>query len=246
MSMEVRHEAGTGAVRRASSMIARFRDRAAAGIELADQLEPRQYERPVVLALPRGGVPVAAEVARRLHAPLDLLLVRKIGAPWQPELAVAAVVDGERPDLVIDQLPGDCAGRYASHIEAQMPGALREIERRRRLYLGETQPVSVAGCTAIVIDDGIATGTSIRAALRAVRRRMPAHLVLAVPVAPAEVASTMQTEVDELVCLVKAASFGAVGAFYGDFEQVGDDEVLAALAHARSGPGTASDPQGAC
>lgn len=224
-------------------MSRRFRDRVAAGIELADQLYPCHHERPVVLALPRGGVPVAAEVARRLHAPLDLLLVRKIGAPWQPELAVAAVVDGERPDLVIDEMLGDCAWQYASHIEAQIPGALREIERQRRLYLGGRQPVPVAGCTAIVIDDGIATGTSIRAALRAVRRRAPARLVLAVPVAPAEIASMMQAEVDELVCLMKAVRFGSVGAFYDDFEQVSDEEVLAALRSAGAGTDAASHPE---
>ena len=137
-----------------------------------------------MLALPRGGVPVGFEIARALAAPLDLVLVRKIGAPYQEELAIGAIADGEHPELVTD--PGLIAGLdvTAEYLEQAKAAALQEIERRRRAWLGDRQPVDVAGRTAIVVDDGIATGATMRVALRATRRRKPARLVLAVPVAP--------------------------------------------------------------
>ena len=145
-----------------------FADRSEAGRALAARLAAMAIAPPVVvLALPRGGVPVAAEVARTLGAPLDLLLVRKIGAPWQPELAVAAVVDGDPPDIVVDELTSRMSGVDRDYIDREAGRELQEIERRRQVYLAGRKPVPVAGATVIVVDDGIATGTTVRAALKA-------------------------------------------------------------------------------
>jgi putative phosphoribosyl transferase len=210
----------------------RFSDRREAGRELAERVARLALHDPVVLALPRGGVPVAAEVARALGAPLDLLLVRKIGVPWQQELAVAAIVDGEDPQLVIDEEVRRQAGVGDKYINDEAQEKLREIERRRALYLRGRAPVAVTDRTAIVVDDGIATGTTVRAALKALRRRKPAALVLAVPVAPPETIEDLTREVDRIVCLEQPSPFHAIGLYYDDFHQVPDDEVLAALAAA--------------
>lgn len=219
-----------------------FADRAQAGRLLAPQVAALGLRPPlVVLALPRGGVPVAAEVARALHAPLDLLLVRKIGAPWNPELAVAAVVDGEPPQTVIDEETLAASGAGHDHVQRELPAALREIARRRHLYLHDRAPRSLQGVTAVVVDDGIATGTTARAALRGVRLHGAAHVVLAVPVAPAGTLAELAGEVDDVVCLAQPSPFGAVGRFYRDFHAVEDDEVLAAMAAARDDGATATD-----
>jgi len=211
-------------------MSKRFADRAEAGRELADRLLQLRIPPPiVVLALPRGGVPIGTEVARALNAPLDLLLVRKIGTPWQPELAVAAVVDGTPPDIVVDEEVQRGADISADYIEAQAEHELHEIRRRRQVYLRGRPPVNVEGCTAVVVDDGIATGTTMRAALKALRRRRPARLVVAVPVAPPETVEALMSEADQVVCLEQPVPFHAVGLHYGEFHQVDDDEVLAAL-----------------
>jgi putative phosphoribosyl transferase len=212
----------------------RFADRAEAARLLADALAKSPPAGPVVvLALPRGGVPIGAEIARRLHAPLDLLLVRKIGAPWQRELAVAAVVDGDPPDIVVDEQTSAYAGVDRRYIDAEAKAELREIERRRKAYLGGRAPVPVAGATAIVVDDGIATGTTVRAAIKALRRRAPARVVVAVPVAPPETVAALRAEADEVLCLMQPSPFHAIGLHYDDFHQVPDDEVLAALEQAR-------------
>jgi putative phosphoribosyl transferase len=213
-----------------------FADRTEAGRALAQRLVDAALVPPlVVLALPRGGVPVAAEVARALGAPLDLLLVRKIGAPWQPELAVAALVDGDPPDIVVDETTSRMCGVDRDYIDQQARLEMREIERRRRIYLAGRAPVPVAGATVIVIDDGVATGTTIRAAMQALRRRHPARLVLAVPVAPADTVAELRAEADEVICLAQPEPFHAIGLHYGDFHQVSDDEVLAALRAAEPG-----------
>jgi len=206
-----------------------FSDRSEAGRALAQQLAKLDLRQPVVLALPRGGVPVAAEIARELKAPLDLVLVRKIGVPWQPELAVAAIVDGEHPEMVIDTDVQRAAGVDRAYIEAEAKKQLREIERRRRSYLGGRSPIPLEGRTVIVVDDGIATGTTVRAALQALRRHKPAALVLAVPVAPRETIAELRREVDRIVCLAEPEPFYAIGLHYGDFHQVEDEEVTAAL-----------------
>jgi putative phosphoribosyl transferase len=209
-----------------------FEDRQEAGTRLASELLRFKGSDPVVLALPRGGVPVAFEVAQALAAPLDLVLVRKIGAPMQPELAVAAVVDGDRMELVVNEELARELGLTDAWIRGEATRQVEEIERRRRLYLAGRERVAVEGKTAIVIDDGIATGATTRAALRAVRSREPKHLVLAVPVAPAETVEALRGEVDEVVCLATPSPFGAIGFFYDDFRQVGDDEVRDLLARA--------------
>ncbi len=206
-----------------------FANRSEAGRLLGARLSALGLVDPVVLALPRGGVPVAVEIARALDAPLDLLLVRKIGVPWQPELAVAAVMDGAEPVVVIEPNVRSETGVTLHYIEQQAQIELAEIERRRSHYLADRAPVSVAGRTAIVVDDGIATGTTMRAALKGLRKRSPARLVLAVPVAPPETIAELQNEVDDVVCLAQPAYFGAIGRFYDDFHQLSDDEVIALL-----------------
>jgi len=205
-------------------------DRRSAGLALAQALMRATLPGPVVvLALPRGGVPIGAEIARALAAPLDLLLVRKIGAPWQRELAVAAVVDGEPPDIVVDAETMDLSGVDQAYIDAEVQGELEEIERRRGVYLRGRVPLPLQGRTVIVVDDGIATGTTVRAALRALRRRLPARLVLAVPVAPRDTVAALRKEVDDLFCLFAPEPFHAIGLHYDDFHQVSDGEVLLAL-----------------
>ena len=207
-----------------------FADRAEAARELAQRLQAMNLAPPiVVLALPRGGVPIGAEVARVLHAALDLVLVRKIGTPGQPELAVAAVVDGDPPEIVVDEEVKAYALVEQDYIQAQALRQLDEIARRRRVYLRGRAPLPLAGATAIVVDDGLATGTTMRAALKALRRRNPARLVLAVPVAPHDTVSALRAEVDDVVCLYEPDPFRAIGLHYDDFHQVEDDEVLAAL-----------------
>lgn len=218
-----------------------FLDRTDAGRRLAVALERFKEEQPVVLALPRGGVPVAFEVAKVLDAPLDLVLVRKIGAPWQRELAIAAVVDGGRPETVINQDIVDQLGISPSYIDERATAELEEIERRRQRYLADRPRADVAGRTAIIIDDGIATGATMEAALHATRRAGPKRLVLAVPVAPPDTLARLRAEADEIVCLQSPALFGAIGWFYGEFHQLSDDEVVELLERAKVGESTPDD-----
>lgn len=206
-----------------------FANREEAGRRLGKVLSGLKLADPVILALPRGGVPVAVEVAKLLHAPIDLLMVRKIGVPWQRELAAAAVVDGERHDVVLNEEVMAATGLSRDDIEREVPRQLAEIARRRSLYLAGRRPLAIEGRNVIVIDDGIATGTTVRAALIALRRRLPRRLVLAVPVAPPDTVGSLRSEVDDLVCLEQPEPFGAIGAFYRDFHQVGDEEVIALL-----------------
>jgi putative phosphoribosyl transferase len=209
-----------------------FEDRSEAGRRLAERLAGRQLENPVVLALPRGGVPVGFEIAQALGAPLDLVLVRKIGAPFQEELAVGAVAEGDPPEIV--RAPGILAelGLGDDFIDAAAERQLEEIARRRALYIGERARADIEGRTAIVVDDGIATGATMRAALRAVRRRNPAKLILAVPVAPEETLVELRGEVDEAICLSVPARLYAVGIHYRDFRQVDDADVIDLLQRA--------------
>ena len=207
-----------------------FRDRADAGRKLAAALKGFAGQDPVVLALPRGGVPVAAEVAAQLHAPLDLVFVRKIGAPMQPELAMGAVVDGGAPIIVRNEDVIRAAMISEADFNRICELELAEIARRRRRYLGERPPVEVKGRTVIVVDDGIATGATTKAALRATRLRAPKKLVLAVPVAASDSLSQMKHEADKVVCLEDYEYFGAIGLFYADFSQTSDEEVIETLA----------------
>ena len=207
-----------------------FIDRTDAGRQLAKALARYKPQRPVVLALPRGGVPVAAEVATVLDAPLDLILVRKIGVPFQPELAMGAVVDGGKPVIARNEDVISLTGVSEQEFNATCDKQLAEIERRRKLYLGNRPHPLIAGRTVIVVDDGIATGATTRAALQAIRMRKPSKLVLAVPVAPTESLKELRGEADEIICLEDHEDFGAIGLFYSDFRQVSDTEVIEILA----------------
>jgi putative phosphoribosyl transferase len=206
-----------------------YRDRSDAGRRLAKALSKYKGRGAVVLALPRGGVPVAAEVAAALHAPLDLVLVRKIGVPTQPELAMGAVVDGATPIIVRNEEVIELSGTTADEFDAACKKELAEIERRRLRYIGERPRAEITGRVVIVIDDGIATGATTRAALQAIRNRKPKELVLAVPVAPPDAITELRKEVDALICLETPELFGAIGYFYRDFRQVSDQEVVAIL-----------------
>ena len=207
-----------------------FIDRDDAGRQLAKALARYKDRKAIILALPRGGVPVAAKVAEALHAPLDLLLVRKIGVPFQPELAMGAVVDGASPLTVRNEEVIGLAGISEREFSAVRDQQLSEIERRRKMYVGDRPHPELSGHTVIVVDDGIATGATTRAALQAVRLRKPSELVLAVPVAPTDALKKLAGEADEIVCLEDYEEFGAIGFFYSDFRQVSDDEVIELLA----------------
>jgi predicted phosphoribosyltransferase len=213
-----------------------FRDRTEAGRRLAEALSAHKGTDIVVLALPRGGVPVAVEVAGALGAPLDLLLARKIGVPYQPELAMGAVVDGTAPLTVRNEDVIRLAQVSEAEFAAVRDAELAEIRRRRERYLGGRAHPSLRGRTVIVIDDGVATGATTRAALRAARAQAPAKLILAVPVAPASTLGELETEADEIVCLEAHEPFVAIGVYYADFRQVSDDEVRRMLAGFPSAP----------
>lgn len=209
-----------------------FADRRDAGRQLSAALSEFRGRDCVVLALPRGGVPVAAEVARALGAPLELLLVRKIGAPGHPELAVGSIIDGESPIIVRDSELMRLTGTSTLEFEQICARELAEIERRRGLYIGNHSPTPVRGRIAIVVDDGLATGNTMRVALHAVRLRKPKLLVMAVPVAPASVRHAFGGEADRIVCLATPEPFHAVGLFYDDFSPTSDEEVMELMANA--------------
>jgi len=209
-----------------------FRDRQEAGEKLGIELKRLQLYKPVVLALPRGGVPVAAEVARILEAPLDLIIVRKVGAPENPELAVAAIVDGDPPDVVLNREIVEAYCLDDDGLRALIANERPELERRRLAYRGKHPPLSIAGKTAIIVDDGIATGTTMKVAIRALRRRSPREIVVAAPVAPPETVAALSDEGARIVCLSQPANFRALGYHYLSFPQLTDDEVTCALAEA--------------
>jgi putative phosphoribosyl transferase len=206
-----------------------FKNRVDAGRKLAKALSNYKRQQPVILALPRGGVLVAAEIAAAFNAPLDLVLVRKIGVPFQPELAMGAVVDGGTPIIVRNDDVIETAQIDEATFEAVCQKELAEIERRRQRYLGDRERAEISAHIAIVVDDGIATGATTRAALRATRLRNPSKLVLAVPVAPTQSLADLRKEVDDIVCLEDHRIFGAIGAYYADFTQVSDETVVEVL-----------------
>lgn len=206
-----------------------FADRRDAGRQLGRALAGYDFTDPVVLALPRGGVPVGFEVAQALRAPLDVLLVRKIGAPQHPEYGIGAVVDGEEPQLVVDEEAARAVGATPEYLEAEKRRQLDEIERRRALYCGRRPPVAVTDRTAVVVDDGIATGGTVKVALKALQRAGPAWIVLAVPVAPRDSLEAVAEAADAVLCLSAPEDFRAVGLHYTDFAQTSDDEVVRLL-----------------
>lgn len=210
-----------------------FQDREEAGRRLAEALARFKGQDPVVFALPRGGVPVGLEVAKALEAPLDVLLVRKIGVQGHEELALGAIVDGENPTFVLNESVAAMVGPSTAYLEAEKSRQLAEIERRRRLYRGDRDAVDAKGRTVIVVDDGIATGATMKAALRGVRQSGPKRLVLAVPVAPRDALAELEGECDEVVCLETPEPFQAVGLHYANFGQTSDEEVVRLLALGR-------------
>lgn len=207
-----------------------FTNRQDAGRRLATRLLSLRDASPLILALPRGGVPVAAEIAAALSAPLDLVIVRKVGVPFSPELAMGAVVDGVPPVIVRNEAVIAATGVSAAQFAIVCARELEEARRRRRLYLGKRARPSRKGRTVIVVDDGIATGATMRAALRSIRADHPRHLVVAVPVAASNPLRMLEDEADEIVCLEVHDDLRGVGACYDDFRQVEDEEVVAALA----------------
>ncbi len=211
-----------------------FADRTEAGQALARELVKYKGQPVHVYALPRGGAQVAAEVARALNAPLDLIIVRKIGAPAQPELAIGAVVDGGTPIIVRNDDVLRFTGTRDSQFDQICRRELQEIERRRKVYLQNRPPLDPAGKVAIVIDDGVATGATMRAALQATRMRHPKKLVLAVPVGAYDSIEELRGEVDEVVCLSAPEDFGALGYYYEDFRQLSDQDVIDILDHSSS------------
>ncbi|MFE6171402.1 phosphoribosyltransferase [Streptomyces sp. NPDC056464] len=209
----------------------RFRDRAEAGRELAEQLRLRQEKgtlpHPVVLALPRGGVAVAREIARVLQAPLDVLVVRKIGAPFHEEFGVGAVAGGG--PVLYDELTLSRLGLGEADLAPVVERERKELRRREECYRQGRPAPELRGRTAVVVDDGVATGSTARAALRAARHQGPERLVLAVPVCAPEAAEELRREVDEFVSLQQPPLFSSVGEWYEDFRQLTDADVLAAL-----------------
>lgn len=211
----------------------RFSDRRDAGRQLAEALKALDLADPVVLALPRGGVPVGYEVARALKAPLDILLVRKIGAPGHEEYGIGAVVGGSHPHRILNEEAMEIVQPSPVYVEAETARQLREIERRHALYSGDRAPVPTKGRAVIVVDDGIATGGTMRVALKALREAGPASLVVAIPVAPRSAVEALKGEADHVVCLHAPDAFRAVGLHYAHFDQTSDEEVIDLLREAR-------------
>jgi putative phosphoribosyl transferase len=207
-----------------------FEDRRDAGRQLAARISQRPYakELPVVLGIPRGGVVVAAEVAEALAAPLDIVIARKIRAPYQPELGMGAVVDGAHVTVLNEEMIR-MVGASQDYLEHEIAYQSKEIDRRLQLYRGNRPGTEISDKTIIVVDDGIATGYTFRAALEGLRQRRPRRLVAAAPVAARDTARMLTAFADELICLTTPANFAAVGQWYQNFDQVSDEEVVAIL-----------------
>jgi putative phosphoribosyl transferase len=221
--------------------LALFMDRREAGRRLAEALERFHDEEPLVVALPRGGVPVGFEVAKALVAPLDIVLVRKLGAPFNPEYGIGAIAEGGI--RFVRREDAELTGITDEELESVVARESAELERRRRLYRGGEEPYPVEGRTAILVDDGIATGGTAVAAGQALKARGAARVILAVPVAPPGTRERLGDDFDEIVCLDQPHGFFGIGQFYVDFGQVGDEEVIELLETARQpGAGAAADP----
>ncbi len=207
-----------------------FRDREDAGQQLAEKLKNYRKESPLILALPRGGVPIGYRVAQMLKAPLDVFVVRKIGAPGNPEFGVGAVA----PDVcILDEDLLRLLGLNPSDMQENILREKQELNRRLQLYRGGKDFPNISGKTVILVDDGIATGITVRAALQAIQRLRPRKLILAVPVASSQALEMLNEQVDEIICLKTPSHFYAVGTFYLNFTQVSDTEVLSCLKQAQ-------------
>jgi putative phosphoribosyl transferase len=221
-----------------------FEDRYDAGRWLARELLRYREEDPLILGLPRGGVVVAYEIARALDAPLDVFIARKLGAPGHPEFAVGAIAPGGV--VILDPHAIRALHIPREHLERTAQEEAREIDRRLRAFRGDRPFPRIEGRTVILVDDGLATGMTARAALQALRAQHPRHLVLAVPVGAAETVQALAPEVDDLACLVIPPEFHAVGLWYEDFSQTEDEEVIALLRSAweRGDSSTRRDTEG--
>lgn len=215
-----------------------FVDRSDAGRRLAERLAPYTDDRPVVFALPRGGVPVGAEVARSLGAPLEVIVSRKLGAPDQPEFGIGAVAPGDV--RVLNERAVRVLGIPEDYLERITERESAEVERRLLLFRGDRPYPDMEGRTAILVDDGLATGVTARAALRALHRMQPERLVLAIPVCAPQTAALIRPEADDLLCLITPADLKAVGLWYESFDQVPDEEVIRLLEEARHQAGPES------
>jgi len=212
-----------------------FKNRVEAGQKLANVLETTgPFENPIILAHPRGGVPVAYEAAKRLHAPLDVIIVRKLGAPFNEEFAIGALVEGEPERVVLNEEAVNQLGIGKKYLDEVVAKEREELHRRQRLYRGTLNPLkNLAGRTVILIDDGIATGYTMKAALAEIREQNPASIIVAVPVAPTDTLPEMERLTDKVVVLETPEPFWAVGAHYERFDQTGDEEVIELLEKAK-------------
>jgi predicted phosphoribosyltransferase len=220
-----------------------FRDRAAAGRELAAKLaHHRDSPLVLILGLPRGGVPVAFEVAQALHAPLDVFLVRKLGVPGHEELAMGAIANGSVCVLNNEVIRELAIARHA--LDEIVEDERRELRRRERAYRGNRRPPDPRGQIAILVDDGLATGSTMRAAVAALRRQGPARIVVAAPVGALSTCAELESQADEVICVRKPHPFRAVGRWYRDFVQISDEEVRELLARAGNDHAQFLDAQG--
>ncbi|MEW9919339.1 phosphoribosyltransferase [Marimonas sp. MJW-29] len=207
----------------------RFDDRVQAGQMLAEKLANMQLDAPLIFALPRGGVPVAAEVARRLGAPMDLILVRKIGAPGNPELALGSIAEGAEEEAVVNEDVWLMTGADPLYFNKAKAEQEAELARRSQRYLGDRPRLDPSHRNVVVIDDGLATGATMKAALAALRHRGARRIIVGLPVAPADALHALDDLADDVVCLRAEARFHGVGAFYRDFHQLSDEETVALL-----------------
>jgi len=220
-----------------------FKDRRQAGSLLADKLLPFAAANPIVYALPRGGLPIAEEVAQRLKAPLDLILVRKLGAPEHGELAIGAIVDGAAPSTILHQ---DIIAELAvpkDYIDKTKKTALVEIERRRKLYMKDRPAISPVNRTVIIVDDGLATGATMEAAVAAMRKANAGRIIVAIPVAPQDTLKKLQKTADEVIALETPYPFWSVGGWYQSFPQLTDGDVVEALERSHAAHASAQDAQ---
>jgi len=207
-----------------------FQNRSDAGYQLAQKLKIYQAENPIILALPRGGVSIGYEVAVVLKAPLGVFVVRKVGAPWNPEFGIGAVAPGVQ---ILDTESLQILGIKPSQIEGIIKQEQQEVKRRQELYQQDENLSYITGKTIILVDDGVATGVTTRAAIQAIKHLKPAKFILAIPVGPRDTIEELRHLVDDLICLESPFSFYAVGAFYLSFPQVSDEEVIALLESAK-------------
>lgn len=213
-----------------------LRNRSEAGQLLADKLKLQKLESPVILALPRGGVPIGYEIATQLKARLDILMVRKISVPWQKELAVGAIIGSSPPEIFIDHKMQKALHISTEEINEEISQQLSLIEKRQKHYGMSGKARKLQGRSLIIVDDGIATGATVRVAITAVRKQGPCKIILAIPIASRESLNALEESVNQIICLEAPFPFHSVGAHYQDFSEVSDEDVISLLAQAhRSG-----------